>query len=157
MPTRDTVPRPHDGSPTRVEAKDAFPSLEEEEEILTPTRRFALADVTSGLPNDSREEDERQVERRLRDLHGRAKRARAVVASMPGLEGVLASDWRKASRFYERFGVTEGLLRHGAPKSEMDGEGSDMGDGLAPHGRHHESVACLEHSIPSASAFLDLE
>lgn len=85
------------------------------------------------------------------------ERTRAVVASTPGLEGVLASDWRRTSRFYERFGVTEGLLRHGAPKSEMDGEGSDMADGLAPHGSHHESVACLEHSTPSASAFLDLE
>ncbi len=42
VPTRNPMRRPHDGSRTRVEARVAFPSLEEEDEIPTPTRRFTV-------------------------------------------------------------------------------------------------------------------
>ena len=112
MPTRDTVRRPHDGSRTRVEARVASPSLEEGDEVPTPTRRFTSLEITSGLPDDSREEDERQEERRLRDLRGRVKVARAVVATTPGLAETLAGDWRKAERFYARYGVTEEMFRY---------------------------------------------
>ena len=41
------------------------------------------------------------------------KRARAVVANTPGLVEALVSDWRKAAKFYSRFGVTEEMFRHG--------------------------------------------
>jgi len=37
----------------------------------------------SGLPDDSREADEEQVERRLHDLRGRVNASRAVVATPP--------------------------------------------------------------------------
>ena len=80
---------------------------------MTPTRRFTVLEITSGLPDDSLEEDERQEERQLRDLRGRVKRARAVVAGTPGLAETLAGDWRKAARYYARFGVTETALRQG--------------------------------------------
>ena len=115
MPTRDPARRPHDGARTRVEGRVAFPSLEEEDEIATPTRRFTVNEITAGLPDDSREEDERREARRLRDLRGRVKAARAVVASTPRLAEILVTDWRKAARFYARFGVTEELLRYGVP------------------------------------------
>ena len=105
--------RVHDGSRTRAEARVAIPSLEEPEEIPTPTRRFTVWETTSGLANDSREEDERQEERRLRDLRGRVKRARAVVAGTPGLAEVLAGDWRRTALFYARLGVTEEMFRRG--------------------------------------------
>ena len=82
-----------------MEARVAFPSLEEDDEIASPTRKFTVLEITSGLPDDSREEDERQEERRLRDLRGRVKRARAVVASTSGLVEILANDWRKAAGF----------------------------------------------------------
>ncbi len=118
-PTRDPTPRAHDGSRTRVEARVAFPTLEEEEEIPTPTRRFTAMETTSGLPDDSREEDERQEERRLRDLRGRVKAARAVVSSASGLAKVLASDWRKAARFYARFGIIETQFRCGVPTDAL--------------------------------------
>lgn len=54
--------------------------------------------VASGLLDDSRKEDEREEERRLRGLRGRVKAAKAVVATTPGLAETLAKDWRKAAR-----------------------------------------------------------
>ena len=83
----------------------------------TPTRRFSLLEITSGLPDDSREADEKQAERRLRDLRGRVKAARAVVATTPGLADTLQRDRRKTARFYVRFGITEDQFRHGVPET----------------------------------------
>jgi hypothetical protein len=57
---------------TLSKSRLAFGSEDEDaEEIATPTRSFSLLEVTSGLPDDSREEDERAAEQRLRDLRGR--------------------------------------------------------------------------------------
>ncbi|NNN17439.1 MAG: hypothetical protein HKL79_03655 [Thermoplasmata archaeon] len=96
---------------------------EDGEEIATLTRRFGLMEITSGLPDDSREADEREAERRLRELRGRVKAARALIASIPGLTETLARDWRKAAMFYARLGVTEAMVRHGVPSVNADGEG----------------------------------
>ena len=139
MPTRDPTRRPHDGSRTRVEARVAFPSVEDAEEIPTPTRRFTLAEVTSGLPDDSREEDERREERRVREQRGRVKRARAVVVNTPGLAETLARDWRKAARFYARFGVTEEMLRQGAASDTVRLGPADaiLGPNLFPEASDH--------------------
>ena len=123
VPTRDQAWRPHDRSRTRVEARVAFPSLEEPEEIPTPTRRFTLLGITSGLPEDSREKDERQEERQMGDLRGRVKVAMSVVARTPGLAQILAKDWRKAARFYVRFGVTEEMFRCGGSRDAPTGQG----------------------------------
>ena len=78
-----------------------------------------MRETTSGLPDDSREEDERQEERRIRDLRGRVKAARAVVSGTPGLAETLAGDWRKAAGFYVRSGVTEAMLRHGVASGSV--------------------------------------
>ena len=119
VPPRDPVPRPHDGSRTRVEARVVYPGpCEEPDEIATPGRRFSRIEVTSGLPDDCREEDEREAERRLRDLRGRVKRARAVVASTPGLAEILQRDWRKAMLLYSRFGIYESMVRFGVSVAE---------------------------------------
>jgi hypothetical protein len=45
------------------------------------------------------------AERRLYEMRARVKAARALVAKTPGLTEVLQADWRKAARFYARFGV----------------------------------------------------
>ena len=103
-----TPPRPGCAEARAVYLADA-------EEDGVARSRFSVRDITSGLLDDSREEDERAAERRLRDLRGRVKRARAVVASAPGLAEVLQHDWQKTARFYGRFGVTEAQLRHGVP------------------------------------------
>ncbi len=78
--------------------------------------------MTSGLPDDSRGAEERAAERRLRELRGRVKTARAVTAGAPGLAEALRSDWQCAARFYVRFGVTEGQVRHGLPATTIASE-----------------------------------
>jgi hypothetical protein len=88
------------------------------EEIATPTRRFSLLEITSGLPDDSREADERAATRQLREARARVKSTRAVVATTPGLAETLARDWRKAAEFYTHRGISESLCRHGALAEE---------------------------------------
>jgi len=117
-PTLEVAQRPHDGSRTNLEARLAFPAEGSEEELSTPTRRFTLDEITSGLPDDSREEDERADARYVRDLRGRVKAARAVVSRTPGLVEKLTSDWKKAARFWARFGITEEMFRAGVKVSE---------------------------------------
>jgi hypothetical protein len=51
-------------------------------------------------------------------LRGRVKRVRAVIATTPGLEKILASDRRRAAMFNTRFEVTWEWLRHGVPAYE---------------------------------------
>ena len=116
---RDPASRSHDGSRTRAEARTVYGA--DEEDGVAPWR-FSERDITSGLPDDSREEDEREEERRLRDLRGRVGAARAVVAKTPGLAEVLARDWREAARFYARFGVTEETLRNGVSAGNVPGK-----------------------------------
>ena len=99
---------------------------EDAAEIATPTRRFSLLEITSGLPDDSREEGERAAERRLRDLHGRAKTARAVIARPPEPAEVLASDRRKEARFYARLGITEAQFRSGATVASTERGEADL-------------------------------
>jgi hypothetical protein len=118
-------PRFGDYSRTRFESRVAFGGPDEDaEEVATPTRQFSLLEITSGLPEDSREADERAAERRLRELRGRVKAARAAIATTPGLAETLARDWRKAARFYARFGITEAMFRHGAAICGPGGETS---------------------------------
>ena len=115
-------PRFGDYSRTRFESRVASGGPDEgedAEEIATPTRQFSLLEITSGLPDDSREADERREAGQLRDLRGRVKAARAVVSTTPGLAELLATDWQKAKRFYARYGIAEAQFRRGShPKME---------------------------------------
>lgn len=116
----DPSRRLHDGSRTHLESRIAFAGADEDaEEIATPTWRFSLLEITSGLPDDSQEADERAVARSLRDLRARVKTTLAVVAATPGLAETIARDWCKASRFYARFGVSETQLKEGV-RDAMD-------------------------------------
>ncbi len=109
-------PRFGDYSRARSESRVAFGGPDEDaEEIATPSRRFTVWEITSGLPDDSREADEKEVQRRLRDLRASVKAARTVVSTTPGLSGILATDWRKAARFYTLNGITEQMFRNGVP------------------------------------------
>ena len=85
-------PRPRFGdySRTRFESRVAFGGPDEDdyaEEVATPTRQFSLLEITSGLPDDSREADERAAERRLRDLRGRVKAARTAISGSARCRG----------------------------------------------------------------------
>jgi hypothetical protein len=105
---RDPIRRLHDGSRTCAEARVAYrDGGEDADEFPTASRRFSVFEITSGLPDDSREADERQAELQLRELRGRVRLARAVVATTPGLTETLARDWRKAARFYARFKISQ--------------------------------------------------
>ncbi len=116
-PTGPRGPNVRDSSRTRAEARVVYRDAEEDaEEIATPTRRFSLLEITSGLPDDSREAEEREAERRLRDLRGRAKAARAAISSTPGLGDVLAKNWGKEVTFYARFGITQTQFRAGGAR-----------------------------------------
>jgi hypothetical protein len=110
----------HDGSRTRAEARVALPDAGQEDDAVHP-RRFSSLEITSGMPDDSREADERAAEGRLRELRAQVKAARAVVATTPGLAERLACDRRKAARFYVRFGITEEAFRHGVPGTSLTG------------------------------------
>ncbi len=62
------------------------------------------------IPHDSRGEDERVAERRLRDLLARVKAARTLVSATGGLSETLARECLKAARFFVRLGITEKRL-----------------------------------------------
>jgi hypothetical protein len=110
---RESTPRLHDGSRTHAEARTVY--REDEPAPL----RFSEWDITSGLPDDSREEDERREARHLRDLRARVKTARAIVSTTPGLAETLQNDWQRAARFFARFGIAEAMFRHGVPTNEI--------------------------------------
>jgi hypothetical protein len=112
---------PHDSTRTPAEARVAFPDAGEDEEDGVDSRRFGPLEITSGLPDDSREADERVAARQLRDLRARVKAARALVATTPGMAETLARDWRKAAWFYARFEITEGMFRHGVAVISEEG------------------------------------
>jgi len=126
-PVRPNVPR--DGSRTRAEARVAFQGGDDG----VDSRPFSLLEITSGLPDDSREADERAAARSLRDVRARVKAARALVAATPGMAETLARDWRKAAWLYARFGITEGQFRFGVAALELTAErrqlpGRQMGE-----------------------------
>jgi hypothetical protein len=108
-PVPTTPPRRvvRDYSRTRAESRIAFRDADAPETDGVEGSRFSLLEITSGLPDDSREADERAAERALRDLRGRVKAARAVVSMTPVLAETLQRDWQRAARFYARFGITE--------------------------------------------------
>ncbi|MGC2789307.1 MAG: hypothetical protein WA547_04540 [Thermoplasmata archaeon] len=110
----------HDVSRTRFDSRVLFPYQDERvEEIEIQARQFILLEITSGLPDDSWEADERAAERRLRELRARVKAARVMVATTPGLGEILVSNWQRAAQFYFRFGITEPIFRGGIPSTEV--------------------------------------
>ncbi len=135
--TRDEPPRPprpspsslaqmrplrRDSSRTRFESRLALGGEDDDEadepaDPANETRRFSWFETTSGLPDDSREADERREEHYLRDARARVKLARAVVSRMPGLDAMLRERPDRAARFCARFAITEAQFRHGVPGS----------------------------------------
>jgi len=120
---------PHDGSRTRAEARLAFPDADRDEEDGIDSRRFSLLEITSGLPDDSREADERAAARALREVRARVKAARALVSATPGLSETLSRDWKRAAQFYSRFGITESQFRHGVRESDVAPTTIEVPDG----------------------------
>ncbi len=123
-PGREPVPRearggsaprrPHDHARTSVEAY--LPKGERES--LGRLSRFTLLDITSGLADDSREDDERVRAKAEREREGRVRAARAVIQAHPGLETVLARDQTKLTLFCAVHHVTPDEL---CPHAETNG------------------------------------
>ena len=93
-------------------------------------------EIPSGLPDDSRKENERREEHYLRDVRARVKLARAVVSRMPGLDAILRERPDRSARFYARFGITEGQFRLGVPGSP------ELDFWVGVHGRRGLSASC---------------
>ncbi len=108
--------RVHDGSRSRLESRVAIPREEEAPEPLLG--HFSLADVTSGLPDDSREADEQAAARHLADLRGRVKAARAAIARAPGGAQMLLGNPTRGAWLCARFGITPEQLCHGVPAAD---------------------------------------
>jgi hypothetical protein len=102
---RELTRRPRDGSRTDAEARTVY---REDEPACS---RFSDSDITSGLPDDSREGDERADAHPLHDRRARVKAARAVVSTTPGLADTLRGDWQKSAGLFARFGITEATFR----------------------------------------------
>jgi hypothetical protein len=116
--------------------------------------RFSLWEITSGLPDDSREADDRAAERALRDLRGRVKAARAMVAKTPRLAETLHLDGERAARFYARFGISEAMFRGGVPACGSDAQShGDSQVGSLPLGS--SEFSCLLAALPSAHENVD--
>jgi hypothetical protein len=113
-----SLTRPRNASRIRAEARIAFGGSSDEDDHEARGGRFTLLEITSGLPDDSREADERREARALADQRGRVKAARAALGACPEAAKAIASDPRKAGAFCGRFGVTMGQLREGVRRVE---------------------------------------
>ena len=121
-PERTPPRRFRDGSRSRLESRLALPSGEDDDSPEAPLGRFTLADVTSGLPDDSREADERAAARHVGDLRGRVKAARTAAARSLGVAAPLLRDPSRLILFCARFGITSGQFLHGAPTPGADND-----------------------------------
>ncbi len=124
-PTSRWRPRPRVGdySRTRFESRFAFGGPDEDaEEIATPTRQFSLLEITSGMPDDSRGEDDRLAKRKLRELRSRVKAARTAISATSGANDLLQQDRIKAGCFYARFGITQQWFRCELPDMKSRSE-----------------------------------
>jgi hypothetical protein len=98
-----------------------FPGVDEDPvKVEVGDSRFSITEIKSSMLDDLREEDERAGERELREPHASVKAARAVVSTVPGRAETLALDWRRAPRFYAKFGITEDRFRYGSPEEPSD-------------------------------------
>jgi hypothetical protein len=123
IPTPALVqPRPKRQSPTR---RHKLTVNGPTGEVFGP-REFDDHDVVANLPDDSREEEERNIRRYLRDLRLRVKAVRALLSTNPSIGETLATNPEKARAFYAIHHVTEAQVKGGVP--DMDVEGLDWED-----------------------------
>ena len=114
-------------------------SLGIEEEDGVDGRRFSILEVTSGLPDDSRDSDEHFRALIQRQRRGRVAAAQAALEAHPEARELVMRDQTKQRLFCARFGITPQDL---CPHAETDGArivhpGSPR-DGMCGwcHGRH---------------------
>ena len=106
-------------------------SAEARAEAFLPEHGWTLQDITANMADDDRAEDERRVERHLRDLRARVKAVRALISADPTIQETLATRREKARAFYAIHGVTAAQVRHGVPEVDVCGlEWEELVEGL---------------------------
>jgi hypothetical protein len=72
-----------------------------------------------------------------------------VVATQLRRPVTLSRDWRKAARFYARFGITQAMFRHGVPLGPADKE-TESPETWRPRGRElGEKAARVSAPLPN--------
>ena len=128
-PVQELPPTPHaglratrtprrDASRTRSEARLAFRTPPVGGEDGLDDRRFSVLDVTSGLPDDSRDEDQRARALIERQRQGRVRAAQEALKAHPEAREVVMRDQTRLRMFCARFGITPRDL---CPHAESDG------------------------------------
>lgn len=101
------APRRRDGSRTRSDARLAYRTPLVGGEDGVDDRRFSVLDVTSGLPDDSRDEDQQARTLVERQRQGRVRAAQAALgAADPQVAAQVFRDQGKLARFCARFSIT---------------------------------------------------
>ena len=96
------------------------------------------------------------MERRLRDLRGRVKAARAAIAGTPRLKELLEKDWERDVSFCARFGVIADVVRHGAPDASNVENANPCADiRAAPEERVPRTEGSLRTATTSAPQVRD--
>jgi hypothetical protein len=119
-PTKKT----HQVKRSRKPAREA--PVKKNDRAFLEEHGWDLRDITANLSDDDRAEDERRVERHLRDLRARVKTTRAIINADQEVAHTLATNPEKAAAFYAIHGVTEAQVKHGVPNLDvesMDWEG----------------------------------
>jgi hypothetical protein len=111
------------GIPERIKRTPKGPTLEP-----FGQREFDDHDIVANLPDDSREEQELNMRRYLRDQRSRVKSVRAVISADPEVAQTLATNPEKARAFYAIHHVTEAQVKGGVP--DMDVERMEWDDVL---------------------------
>ena len=109
--------------------------------VFLPEHGWDTRDITANLADDTREADERRVERRLRDLRSRVKSVRALINADPFIQVTLATNPEKAAAFYAIHGVTSVQVRQGVPDVNVaELEWEELVEAL--HGQYPMAPAC---------------
>lgn len=112
------APRRRDGSRTRSDARLAYRTPLVGGEDGVDDRRFSVLDVTSGLPDDSRDEDQHARAIVERQRQGRVRAAQEVLKANPAARELVMRDQTKQRLFCARFGITPQNL---CPHADTDG------------------------------------
>jgi hypothetical protein len=100
------APRRRDASRTRSDARLAYRTPLVGGEDGADDRRFSVLEVTSGLPDDSRDEDQHARALVERQRQGRVRVAQAALETHPGARELVMRDQTRLRMFCARFGVT---------------------------------------------------
>ena len=113
-PARKPRARARKEDPAKVSSQDRAAGFLQE-------HGWDVRDITANLADEDRADDERRVERHLRDMRSRVKVVRAKIAADPTIRQTLATCPEKAASFYAIHGVSEAQVKRGVPDVDVGG------------------------------------